>query len=724
MTTPGKELNFERTTTPNDRLTRRSRYEALVSKYEAAASVVRTHADTDVQLQPQDQPIAEEEPAEPHSGGGHHHGGGGGTTPGMLLQRHGSGAAVQHHHGVLHHHASAAAASSPWYGMTSDGPGAAPPGPEGVEPSPFHRPSRRSINGGAGGGGGAAASALSPVNTLGRRGSAAAAAISMVAATSGGAAGAGDVEIGRLHSNGAGASIRTLQEEGYLHGLEEEEGDHRGSGGNGGYPHRCSSGGGGGGGGVGGLAAGLTGALGGLASLARYAAIDALLPPLLLRQLRLFASMPRLRCCFCKQAMHAPVDMQQRPPKPAPPPVAGQGAAAAAAAQLRAHTQPPPPPPPPHISCGHCGRSFWRLLGAPAGTTTRPKVAAAGLRPVKRAAGSAGAPSGGGAVREDAAAPGGGGGDAASGMAQLLGSGGKKLQRQFVQGQREAQEQREAQGQGGAQQPGGQRHRRLFPVDEEALAAGEGREAEGERTAAQLERATRHLEDEAYPTTEELTRKVTAANLEKARRIKNRLVRLTKNVQSVREVLERFLNDDDDMHRLHLTGAELSRQVSLRQGDLGRLSASMLPGGATSAADSDSSSDSSIDEAETAAVEMLLEAYFMMIDHTFNRLQDFGAELSAAMQAQDHEEAILSDAAITLHRLSGAEHPAGGGDGGGDVSVKGRSYVGLSGGATQSTAAAAAGYSSLQLPFELKVLEVCLDMEGRLAGTVASASSG
>ncbi len=37
--------------------------------------------------------------------------------------------------------------------------------------------------------------------------------------------------------------------------------------------------------------------------------------------------------------------------------------------------------------------------------------------------------------------------------------------------------------------------------------------------------------------------------------------------------------------------------------------------------DSDNSSDSSIDEAETAAVEMLLEAYFMQFDHTYNRLQ-------------------------------------------------------------------------------------------------------
>lgn len=33
----------------------------------------------------------------------------------------------------------------------------------------------------------------------------------------------------------------------------------------------------------------------------RYAAVDALLPPLLLRHLRLLAAMPGLRCSFCKQ---------------------------------------------------------------------------------------------------------------------------------------------------------------------------------------------------------------------------------------------------------------------------------------------------------------------------------------------------------------------------------------------------------------------------------------
>ncbi|GLI67873.1 hypothetical protein VaNZ11_012161 [Volvox africanus] len=48
----------------------------------------------------------------------------------------------------------------------------------------------------------------------------------------------------------------------------------------------------------------------------RYAALDALLPLILLRQLRLFAAMPGLRCSFCKQAMHAPLQHEHIPPAP------------------------------------------------------------------------------------------------------------------------------------------------------------------------------------------------------------------------------------------------------------------------------------------------------------------------------------------------------------------------------------------------------------------------
>ncbi len=49
------------------------------------------------------------------------------------------------------------------------------------------------------------------------------------------------------------------------------------------------------------------------------------------------------------------------------------------------------------------------------------------------------------------------------------------------------------------------------------------------------------------------------------RRIKNRLVRLTTRVETVREVLEKFLDDDEDMHDLNLTANEAREMAETGQ---------------------------------------------------------------------------------------------------------------------------------------------------------------
>ena len=59
---------------------------------------------------------------------------------------------------------------------------------------------------------------------------------------------------------------------------------------------------------------------------------------------------------------------------------------------------------------------------------------------------------------------------------------------------------------------------------------------------------------------------VSTPNLERVRRIKNRLVRLTTRVQTLREMLEKLLDDDSDMHAMHLTARaqdQLERQASM-----------------------------------------------------------------------------------------------------------------------------------------------------------------
>jgi hypothetical protein len=62
---------------------------------------------------------------------------------------------------------------------------------------------------------------------------------------------------------------------------------------------------------------------------------------------------------------------------------------------------------------------------------------------------------------------------------------------------------------------------------------------------------------------------VSTSNLERVRRIKNRLVRLTTRVQTLREMLEKLMDDDSDMHAMHLTARaydQLERQVGLLSG--------------------------------------------------------------------------------------------------------------------------------------------------------------
>ena len=64
------------------------------------------------------------------------------------------------------------------------------------------------------------------------------------------------------------------------------------------------------------------------------------------------------------------------------------------------------------------------------------------------------------------------------------------------------------------------------------------------QVALYFERLTGDLEASAHPALDALTVKVSTTNLERVRRIKNRMVRLTTRVETLREVLEKFLDDD------------------------------------------------------------------------------------------------------------------------------------------------------------------------------------
>ncbi|KAL0028536.1 hypothetical protein WJX77_012737 [Trebouxia sp. C0004] len=139
---------------------------------------------------------------------------------------------------------------------------------------------------------------------------------------------------------------------------------------------------------------------------------------------------------------------------------------------------------------------------------------------------------------------------------------------------------------------------------------------------------------------------VTTLLLDKMRRIKNRMVRLKTRVETIRELLEKFLEDEGDMKSMNLTAREqhlhhisgkpldpddkvayLEQAPSLRLA-LGRLSLERK---------SHRGSGQDDDDADMQQVEMLLEAYFIQMDNTFNRLETMNEYISDTEEYIDLE---------------------------------------------------------------------------------------
>ncbi|XP_050233975.1 magnesium transporter MRS2-1 [Mercurialis annua] len=157
-----------------------------------------------------------------------------------------------------------------------------------------------------------------------------------------------------------------------------------------------------------------------------------------------------------------------------------------------------------------------------------------------------------------------------------------------------------------------------------------------------LDSQAAELEIEAYPLLDELTSKISTLNLERARRLKSRLVALTRRVQKVRDEIEQLMDDDGDMAEMYLTEKK-GRMESSFYGDQSLLGFRSNDGGisvsapvspissppdsrrlekslsiARSRHDSMKSSEGATESIEQ--LEMLLEAYFVVIDSTLNKL--------------------------------------------------------------------------------------------------------
>ncbi|CAJ2651031.1 magnesium transporter MRS2-3 [Trifolium pratense] len=81
-----------------------------------------------------------------------------------------------------------------------------------------------------------------------------------------------------------------------------------------------------------------------------------------------------------------------------------------------------------------------------------------------------------------------------------------------------------------------------------------------EAACSVLENEAKTLEQEAHPALDKLTSKISTLNLERVRQIKSRLVAITGRVQKVRDELEHLLDDDEDMAEMYLTEKLLQQQ--------------------------------------------------------------------------------------------------------------------------------------------------------------------
>ncbi|KAK7344053.1 hypothetical protein VNO77_13281 [Canavalia gladiata] len=131
---------------------------------------------------------------------------------------------------------------------------------------------------------------------------------------------------------------------------------------------------------------------------------------------------------------------------------------------------------------------------------------------------------------------------------------------------------------------------------------------------------TTELEMAAYPALDELTSKISSRNLDRVRKLKSAMTRLTARVQKVRDELEQLLDDDDDMADLYLSRKLASSSPVSGSGAANWFAASPTIGSKISRASRASMATVRLEENDVEDLEMLLEAYFSEIDHTLNKL--------------------------------------------------------------------------------------------------------
>ncbi|KAG8370755.1 hypothetical protein BUALT_Bualt13G0016500 [Buddleja alternifolia] len=158
-----------------------------------------------------------------------------------------------------------------------------------------------------------------------------------------------------------------------------------------------------------------------------------------------------------------------------------------------------------------------------------------------------------------------------------------------------------------------------FPFEFRAL------EVALEGICSSLDAQTRELEIVAYPALDELTAKISSRNLDRVRKTKSAMTRLTSRVQKVRDELEQLLDDDDDMADLYLsrksaTSASFSGYFGHPRWQLTGDESPIIDSKISRSSSMTSAVTTTHEENNVEELEMLLEAYFMQIESTMNKL--------------------------------------------------------------------------------------------------------
>ncbi|CAM8881627.1 unnamed protein product [Rhodiola kirilowii] len=155
---------------------------------------------------------------------------------------------------------------------------------------------------------------------------------------------------------------------------------------------------------------------------------------------------------------------------------------------------------------------------------------------------------------------------------------------------------------------------REFPFEFRAL------EVALEAICSFLDARTRELETDTYPALDELTSKISSRNLDRVRKLKSAMTRLTNRVQKVRDEIEQLLDDDEDMEDLYLSRKLAGADSSPVSGSADPAFHNSPTLGSRISKMSRASAASINDEIDVEELEMLLEALFMQIDGTMNKL--------------------------------------------------------------------------------------------------------